>query len=90
MLFRSVEAVGEGVTHLKAGDRAAYASNPPGSYSDMRVMPARNVVKLPDGIAFSKATGMTRMEVDAAGKKAKVDWINNLTRTNGNYSMMKQ
>ncbi|MEO8386389.1 MAG: hypothetical protein ABI583_14165 [Betaproteobacteria bacterium] len=37
-----------------------------------------------------KATGMTRMEVDATGKKAKVDWINNLTRTNGNYSMMKQ
>ena len=27
-----VEAVGEGVTHLKAGNRAAYASNPPGSY----------------------------------------------------------
>ena len=26
-----VEAVGEGVTHLKVGDRAAYASNPPGS-----------------------------------------------------------
>ena len=26
-----VEAVGEGVTHLKAGDRAAYASQPPGS-----------------------------------------------------------
>ena len=25
-----VEAVGEGVTHLKVGDRAAYASNPPG------------------------------------------------------------
>ena len=26
-----VEAVGEGVTHLKVGDRAAYASQPPGS-----------------------------------------------------------
>jgi NADPH2:quinone reductase len=26
-----VEAVGEGVTHLKVGDRAAYASNPPGA-----------------------------------------------------------
>ncbi len=26
-----VEAVGEGVTHLQAGDRAAYASQPPGS-----------------------------------------------------------
>lgn len=37
-----------------------------------------------------KAIGMTRMEIDASGKKAKVDWINNLTRTNGNYVMMKQ
>ena len=36
-----VEAVGEGVAHLKVGDRAAYASNPPGSYSEARVMPAR-------------------------------------------------
>jgi len=53
-----VEAVGEGVVHLKAGDRAAYASNPPGSYSEARVMPAKNVVKLPDGIAFDTAAGM--------------------------------
>jgi len=37
-----------------------------------------------------KVIGMTKMEIDAAGKKAKVDWINNLTRTNGNYSMVKQ
>ncbi len=53
-----VEAVGEGVTHLKAGDRAAYASGPPGSYSEVRVMPAKNVVKLPEGIAFDTAAGM--------------------------------
>ena len=53
-----VEAVGEGVVHLRAGDRAAYASNPPGSYSEARVMPAKNVVKLPDGIAFDTAAGM--------------------------------
>jgi NADPH2:quinone reductase len=53
-----VEAVGDGVTHLKAGDRAAYASNPPGSYSEVRVMPAKTVVKLPDGIAFDTAAGM--------------------------------
>ena len=53
-----VEAVGAGVTHLQVGDRAAYASNPPGSYSDVRVMPAKNVVKLPDGIAFDTAAGM--------------------------------
>jgi NADPH2:quinone reductase len=53
-----VEAVGEGVTHLKPGDRAAYASNPPGSYSEARVMPAMNVCRLPDGIAFDTAAGM--------------------------------
>jgi NADPH2:quinone reductase len=53
-----VESVGEGVTHLKAGDRAAYASNPPGSYSEVRVMPAKTVVRLPEGIAFDTAAGM--------------------------------
>ena len=37
-----------------------------------------------------KAIGMSRMEVDTSGKKAKVDWIDNLTKTNGNYVMMKQ
>ena len=53
-----VEAVGDGVTHLKAGDRAAYASNPPGSYSEARVMPAKCVVKLPDAIPFDTAAAM--------------------------------
>ncbi len=53
-----VEAVGEGVTHLKTGDRAAYASNPPGSYSLLRVMPAKCVVKLPDAIAFETGAAM--------------------------------
>jgi NADPH2:quinone reductase len=53
-----VEAVGEGVTHLKAGDRAAYASNPPGSYCEARVMPAKTVCKLPDNIAFDTAAAM--------------------------------
>jgi NADPH:quinone reductase len=47
-----VEAVGQGVTHLKAGDRAAYASNPPGAYTEARVMPAAQVCPLPDGISF--------------------------------------
>ena len=53
-----VEAVGEGVTHLKAGDRAAYASNPPGSYCEERVMPAKNVCKLPDAISFETGAAM--------------------------------
>ncbi len=37
-----------------------------------------------------KVIGMTKMEVDAKGTSAKVDWIDNLTRTNGNYTMVKQ
>src|SRR5687767_10111608 len=53
-----VEAVGEGVTHLKEGDRAAYASNPPGSYSEARVMPAKNVVRLPASISFETGAAM--------------------------------
>ncbi|MBK8073405.1 MAG: quinone oxidoreductase [Ramlibacter sp.] len=53
-----VEAVGEGVTHLKPGDRAAYASNPPGSYSEARVMPAKCVCRLPDAISFETGAAM--------------------------------
>ena len=53
-----VEAVGEGVSHLAVGDRVAYASNPPGAYSQRRVMPARCVVRLPDSISFDTAAGM--------------------------------
>ena len=53
-----IEAVGEGVTHLQVGDRAAYASNPPGSYSERRVMPAMCVCKLPDAISFETGAAM--------------------------------
>ena len=53
-----VEAVGEGVTHLAPGDRAAYASAPPGSYSEARVMGAAQVCKLPDAISFETGAGM--------------------------------
>lgn len=53
-----VEAVGEGVTHLKVGDRAAYASQPPGSYCELRVMPAKCVCKLPDAIDFETGAAM--------------------------------
>ncbi len=53
-----VEAVGDGVTHLQAGDRVAYASQPPGSYCDLRVMPAQSVCKLPDAISFETGAAM--------------------------------
>jgi len=53
-----IEAVGEGVTHLAVGDRAAYASQPPGAYSTARVLPARSVFKLPDSIALDTAAAL--------------------------------
>ncbi|MBU2358195.1 MAG: quinone oxidoreductase [Alphaproteobacteria bacterium] len=53
-----IEAVGEGVTHLKVGHRAAYASNPPGAYCAARVMPAAQVCPLPDAISFEEGAAM--------------------------------
>ena len=53
-----VEAVGAGVGHLKVGDRAAYSGGPPGSYSLARVMPAKNVMRLPDAISFETGAAM--------------------------------
>ncbi|QDL55575.1 quinone oxidoreductase family protein [Rhodoferax aquaticus] len=53
-----VEAVGAEVQHLQAGDRVAYASNPPGSYCDLRVLPAKCVCRLPDAITFETGAAM--------------------------------
>jgi NADPH2:quinone reductase len=53
-----VEAVGEGVTHVKVGDRVAYTGSPLGAYSTERVMPAAFLVTLPDTIAFETAAAM--------------------------------
>jgi NADPH2:quinone reductase len=53
-----VEAVGQGVTHLKPGDRAAYATNTPGSYCEARVMKATHVCQLPDSIDFDTGAAM--------------------------------
>ena len=53
-----VEAVGDGVTHIAAGERVAYASNSAGSYSDERVMPAAQICKLPDQIDFETAAAV--------------------------------
>jgi NADPH2:quinone reductase len=53
-----VEAVGTGVTEVKAGDRVAYCNGPLGAYSEKRVMPADRLVKLPDGISFEQAASM--------------------------------
>ena len=53
-----VEAVGEGVSHVKPGDRVAYAGRPTGAYAEVRVMPAAILVNVPDSIDFDTAGAM--------------------------------
>ena len=53
-----VEAVGDGVKHVKPGDRVVFADVPHGSYAEARVMPAKALVKLPRGIPFETAAAV--------------------------------
>lgn len=53
-----IEAVGANVSHVKVGDRVAYAGRPLGAYAEARVMPADILVKLPDSISFETAAAM--------------------------------
>lgn len=53
-----VEAVGAGVTHIRPGDRVAYAGRPPGAYAEARVLPADVLVKLPQAISYETAAAM--------------------------------
>lgn len=52
-----VEAVGDGVTDLKVGDRVAYAGAL-GSYAEARCAPAEKLVPLPDAISFEQGAAM--------------------------------
>lgn len=59
----TVEAVGPGVTSVKAGDRVAYAGVP-GAYAEYAAVPAERLVHLPDGLdarlgAAAMLQGMT-------------------------------
>src|SRR5262249_49184728 len=53
-----VEAVGPGVTHVRAGDRVVYAGGSPGSYAEVRLMPADRLLRLPQGISDQQAAAM--------------------------------
>ncbi|MFC0132809.1 quinone oxidoreductase [Massilia eurypsychrophila] len=53
-----VEAVGDGVTHVKVGDRVAYAGGALGAYSEARNIDASVLLRLPDDIGFDTAAAM--------------------------------
>jgi NADPH2:quinone reductase len=53
-----VEAVGEGVTEVKPGDRVVYAGRPNGAYAQVRNMPSAQLVVLPEKIDFETGAAM--------------------------------
>lgn len=53
-----VEAVGEGVTEFREGDRVAHDSGPLGAYAERRVIEADKLVKIPEGIDDRTAAAM--------------------------------
>lgn len=53
-----VEAVGSAVAGLQVGDRVAYATGPLGAYSELHVLPAEKLVKLPEAISFEQAAAV--------------------------------
>ncbi len=60
----TVAAVGSNVTDLKPGDRVVFG-NHLGAYAEYAAVPARNVVRLPDGISFDDAAGTMGQGVTA-------------------------
>src|SRR5215212_3152405 len=52
-----VEGVGDGVEHVRSGDRVAYAG-PIGGYAEARLIDAGRLVKLPDDFGFDLAAAM--------------------------------
>ena len=50
-----VDAIGDGATRFKVGDRIVYASGPLGAYAEANVVKAAQAVKLPDAIPYDIA-----------------------------------
>jgi len=63
-----VEAVGEGVTNVKPGDRVTYTGfvNTLGAYSTARLIPAAPLIRLPEAISCETAAAMTMRGLTSA------------------------
>lgn len=68
-----IEAIGEGVRGFAPGDRVAYNGSPLGAYSEVRIMPAAPLFKLPDAISFEDAAASTMRGLSATYWLAKTN-----------------
>jgi NADPH2:quinone reductase len=53
-----VTALGKGVRGLRVGDRVAYVHNQPGTYCELRNVPAAKLVKVPKGVSDEQAAAL--------------------------------
>ena len=53
-----VEAVGEGVSDIRVGDRVGYLLGPQGAYADVRLMPAEVLIPLPADVSDESASAL--------------------------------
>lgn len=77
----SVAAVGRRVKGFKPGDRVAYVLGQPGSYADLRNVPADRLVKVPRGVSDEQAAALMLKGLTAhyllrrTCKVRRGDWI---------------
>ena len=53
-----IDAVGEGVTRWKTGDRVAWGTGPVGAYAESSCVPAERVVAIPAGVSDEQAAAL--------------------------------
>ena len=70
-----VEAVGDGVSEVRVGDRIAYASFLLGAYAERRLIPAASLVKLPDDIPDDLASGLMVKGMTACYLLRRSHWV---------------
>ena len=61
-----VEAIGEGVTDVKPGDRVTYGTGPIGAYCQVRCLPAACLLKLPASLSCETGAAMSLQGMTAA------------------------
>ena len=76
-----VTALGAGVRGLRVGDRVAYVHNQPGTYCELRNVPASKLVKVPKGVSDEQAAAVMLKGLTAqyllrrTYRVRKGDWI---------------
>lgn len=87
-LLNMIMPTGESYSAKTDGTDAPYSGDPGVTTVSVKVGKKNTLEETfkRDGKVVSTMT----TAVDATGKKAKVDWVDYLTRTNGNFVMMKQ